>query len=194
MEGTIPGTDTVITFFRKGELKKFCLSNGATAREVIFLDAVDLFECGTDTRKLPIPKGFYPMLEQNKAAFDLLTSGETLEKTGHGSKSNETYIIKMLKSQEMRQFKGFTEEDEEFLKSVLKALEDGIIPKNTSKRLKDEIEREVPLSPLKVLAVLKKNIPYNLLSSDSTIRPSDQHVREVILSEYLIAGLKGSVG
>ena len=175
--------DCVITFFRKGKLKKFCLSNGATAREVIFLDAVDLFECDADTQKLSIPKGFYPMLEQNKAEFDLLTSGETVEKVGHGSKSNETYIIKRLKSQEMRHFKGFTDEDEEFVKSVLTAFEDGIIPKNTSKRLKDEIEREV--SPLKVLAILKKNVPYNLLNSAQTVRSPVPYAREVILSEYL---------
>ena len=188
----MPAPDQVITFFRKGNLKKFCLSDNAKAQEITFFYAVDLFECDVDAQKLPIPKSFYPMLEQNKAEFDLITSGETMEKTGHGSKSNETYIIKRLKSQEVRHFKGFTEEDEEFVKSILKAFEDGVIPKNTSKRLKDEIEKES--NPLKMLAILKKNVPYNLLSSDPTIRPSDQHVREVILSEYLIAGLKGSVG
>lgn len=183
--GAVPAPDQVITFFRKGKLKKFCLSNGATAREVIFLDAVDLFECEADTKKLSIPKGFYPMLEQNKAEFDHLTSGETMEQTGHSSKSNEAYIIKRLKANDFKHFKGFTDEDEEFLKSVLKAFEDGIIPKNTSKRLKDEIEREV--SPLKVLGTLKKNVPDNLLDTGYATKSSDGYTREVILSEYLLS-------
>lgn len=192
LEGTIPGTDTVITFFRKGKLKKFCLSDSSSAKEVTFFNAVDLFECETDTKKLPIPKSFYPMLEQNKDEFDFITSGETMEKTGHGSKSNESYIIRRLKAKDFRQFKGFTEDDEEFLESVLKAFEDGIIPKNTSKRLKDEIEKES--NPLKVLAILKKNVPYNLLNAGQTSRRPSLFTREVILSEYLIAGSKGSVG
>ncbi|NOY65301.1 MAG: hypothetical protein GXO97_07910 [Nitrospirae bacterium] len=37
--------------------------------------------------------------------------------------SNEAYIIKRLKAKEMRNFSGFTEDDEEFIKSLLRAFE-----------------------------------------------------------------------
>src|SRR3990172_3572821 len=177
-------TDHLITFFRKGKLKKFCLTDGKIAGEVIFFDAVDLFACDASATKLPIPKNFYPLLDQNKAEFDQLTSVEIAEKGSHAGKSNENYIIRRLKANEMRQYEKFTEDDEEFIKSLLNAFEAGVIPRNTSKRIKDEIERES--NPLKVLALLRKNVPNNIVSAGDATHSSDGHVREVILSEYLL--------
>jgi superfamily II DNA/RNA helicase len=176
--------DKVITFFRKGKLKKFCLADSEAVQEVTFFEAAELFECQPDTAKLALPKEFYPLLERNKQEFDLLTSGEIYEKTGHGSKSNENYIIKRLKGNDIKLFKGFTDDDEDFIKAVLKAFEDGIIPKNTSKRIKAELEKEI--NPLKVLAILKNNIPVSLLTGSHSTQTFDHYTREVILSEYLV--------
>ena len=176
--------DKVITFFRKGKLKKFCLADSEAVQEVTFFEAAELFECQPDTAKLALPREFYPLLERNKQEFDLLTSGEVYEKSGHGSKSNENYIIKRLKGNDIKVFKGFTDDDEDFIKAVLKAFEDGIIPKNTSKRLKAELEKEI--NPLKVLAILKNNIPVSLLTGSNPTQTFDHYTREVILSEYLV--------
>ena len=137
---------------------------------------------------MPLPKAFFPLLEKNKQEFDLLTSGEILEKTGHASKSNEAYLMKRLKAREMKQFQGFTDDDEDFLKAVLKAFEDGVIPRNTSKRLKQELEKEA--HPLKALAIFRNNIPLALLTGGQAPRGRELSAREVILSEYLTA--KGS--
>lgn len=183
------GSDRLITFFRKGKLKKFLLSDGAVAREVGFFNAADCFKCGTNAERLPLPKSFYSMLEQNKSEFDGLTSGEALDMAGHGGRSNESYIIKTLKAKEFRQFKGFTEVDEEFLKTALRAFQDGVIPKNTSKKIKDAIEIKSESAPLKVLAVLRRNLSDNILA-DQASHSRGIVAKEVILSEYLI----GKVG
>jgi len=176
--------DQLITFFRKGKLKKFCLADTIAVREVTFFEAAVLFECLADTSRVALPKEFYPLLQRNKEEFDLLTSGEAFEKSGHGSKSNENYIIKRLKGNDIKHFKGFTDDDEDYIKAVLKAFEDGIIPKNTSKRLKAELEREI--NPLKLLAILKINVPLSLLSGGQQSQNFDHQAREVILSEYLV--------
>jgi len=178
-----PAPDAVVTFFRKGKLKKFCLATGPSARELTFFEAADLFSCLPETPRLSLPKAFYSLLELNKQAFDHLTSGETVEKTGRGSKSNEAYIVKRLKSKDIKHFHGFTDDDDDFLKAVLKAFEDGIIPRNTSKRLKQELEQEI--NPLKVLAIFRNNIPTTLLTGEIATQGREQHTREVILSEYL---------
>lgn len=180
--GAVPAPDSVITFFRKGKLKKFCLADSTTVQEVTFFEAAELFECQPDTAKLSLPKEFYPLLDRNKQEFDLLTSGEVYEKSGHGSKSNENLIIKLIKS--IKIFKGFTDDDEDFIKAVLKAFEDGIIPKNTSKRIKAELESD-RINPLKVLAILKNNIPVALLTGGHPTQAFDHFTREVILSEFL---------
>ncbi len=177
--------DAVVTFFRKGKLKKFCLASERAVRELTFFAAADCFACEPDTKRMPLPKAFYPLLEKNKQEFDILTSGEILEKAGHASKSNEAYLIKRLKDKEMKHFQGFTDDDEDFLKAVLKAFEEGVIPKNTSKRLKQELEREA--HPLKSLAIFRNNIPPTLLTGGQMPRGRELSAREVILSEYLTA-------
>ncbi|MDP2735422.1 MAG: helicase, partial [bacterium] len=182
----VPAPDAVVTFFRKGKLKKFCLADEQAVRELTFFEAADLFACLPETPRLLMPKEFYPLLERNKQEFDLLTSGEAVEKAGYGSKSNEAYLIKRLKAKDMKQFLGFTDDDEDFLKAVLKAFEDGIIPRNTSKRLKRELEKEI--NPLKVLAIFRNNIPITLLTGGLATQGRELHAREVILSEYLTGG------
>ncbi len=183
VRGAGPASDAVVTFFRKGKLKKFCLANEQAVRELTFFEAADLFACLPETPRLPLPKEFYPLLERNKQEFDLLTSGEMVEKTGRGSKSNEAYLIKRLKAKDIKYFQGFTDDDEDFLKAVLSAFEDGIIPRNTSKRLKQELEQEI--NPLKMLAIFRNNIPINLLTGGQAAPGRELHTREVILSEYL---------
>jgi len=176
----------LITFFRKGQLKKFFLANGIKAKELTFFDAVDIFECAPDTKRASIPKEYYELLADNKEAFRIATSEESAGKRTHAGRSNEEYIIRRLKARDVMEFKGFTDDDEDFIRSVLKAFQSGIIPKNTSKRVKNLIEKEP--SPLKLLAILRKNIPENLLEATERSRLQHAEKREVILSEYLIGG------
>jgi len=176
--------DSIVTFFRKGKLKKFCLADSKSAHELTFFEAADLFACRPDTPRLHLPKEFYVLLDHNKRTFDLLTSGEMIEKAGYGSKSNEAYLIKLLKAKEFRIYQGFTDDDDDFLKAVKQAFDNGVIPKNTSKRIKQEIERET--NPLKMLAIFRKNIPAALLAVGMTTQSRDLRPREVILSEYLV--------
>lgn len=175
--------DRLITFFRRGKLKKFFMTDRAESKELTFFDAAGLFKCPQSAGKLQIPKEFYPLLDKNKEMFDLIVSGETVEPGPNKGTSNEAYIIKRLKAKEMKLFPGFTEEDEDFLMSLLGAFESGIIPKNTSKRIKKEIEKEI--NPLKVLALLRKNINTSVLDAGAASQVGGQDRREVILSEYL---------
>ncbi|MEW6618274.1 MAG: helicase-related protein [bacterium] len=184
-------TEQLVTFFRKGKLKKFFITDSEESQEITFFEAVDLFRCKPDTPRQKIPKQYYPMLDKNKTQFDLVTSGEMLESKGsgrQGGRSNESYVIRRLKVKEFQQYQGFTDEDEEYIRQVLKGYEDGVIPQNTTKRIKKAIEEET--NPLKVLAVFKKNIPYNILSLTKAPQPQVLAKREVILSEYLTKGTK----
>ena len=181
-------TDRLVTFFRKGKLRKFFSSDGETSKELLFFEAVDLFECEPDTSRQKTPEQYYPMLDKNKAQFGLITSGEVLESKGSGGRSNESYVVGRLKVKEFQQHQGFTDDDEEYIRLVLRGYEDGVIPQNTTKRIKKEIEKEA--NPLKVLAILKKNIPYNILDFATLHQPVISTKREIILSEFLIGGKK----
>ncbi len=178
--------DRLLTFFRKGKLKKFFISGGKSSRELTFFEAVDIFKCEPDTARRKIPKQYYTMLDRNKARFDLITSGDVMgagKSGGRGGLSNERYVIMRLKATEFRKYQGFTDDDEEYIKLVLKGYEYGVIPKNTTKGIKKKIEKEI--NPLKVLAILKITIPYNILSVERPNQPIISSKREIVLSEYL---------
>jgi len=125
------------------------------------------------------------MLDISKVKFDLLTASEDIEPPySRGGRSNEKYVISRIKVKEFREFSGFTEEDEEYIRLILSAYNDGVIPLNTSKKIKKAIEKEE--NPLKVLGILKMNIPYNILGVEQPAKSPELIKGEVILSEYLI--------
>jgi len=149
--------DQLLTFFRKGKLKKFFMSGGNGSRECTFFEAADILECDKDTKREKIPKQFYPMLEDNKEQFHFITSGENFEPKGSGGRgglSNERYVITRLKAKEFKKYQGFTDDDEEYIRLVLRGYEDGVIPKNTTKNIKKKIEKES--NPLKVFGNSQK--------------------------------------
>ncbi|MEL7659016.1 MAG: C-terminal helicase domain-containing protein, partial [Bacillota bacterium] len=61
---------TLVTFFRKGPLKKFYMAKIEDCEELTFLDAMEILRCEDGEERIPIPKIFYDLLEENKLAFD----------------------------------------------------------------------------------------------------------------------------
>ena len=174
----------LLTFFRKGLLKKFYIAEEKNSSEITFLDTVDLLKCDEKEKRHNIPKDYYEMIDLNKEKFAIATSPVDLEGSGRRGRSNEDYVIKRLKANDIKQFQGFTDDDEDYINEVLIRLESGVIPKNTTKKLKKEMEKEV--NQLKVLGMLKKNIPDNLIYGESKGMTVKESKREVILSEYLL--------
>ncbi len=177
--------DGLITFFRKGKLKKFMFTNGEQSEEIPFFDAVNIFKCEPNIDRQSIPKEYYDFLKKNKEGFDHITMDEIEEgEKNRGGRSNEQYVIGTLKSDLIKNCTSFTDDDEEFIQIVLEKYNEGIIPKNITKRIKQKIEKEG--EALKILSVLKREIPGRLLG----IRHSGGSEgfiskREVILSEWL---------
>jgi len=182
--------ESALTYFRKGKLQKFFIANKrAKSEEFDFLSAAKLLETQSETKRKQIPKDFYKLLDKNKEAFTLATIEEPLETKLKGGRASATQVLRILRAREISKFKGFTEDDESYIEQVTKELEEGGIPKQTSKTLLKELDKELKTSvnPLRILAVLKKNIPSEFLkepiaqSSAQTFGP-----REVILSEYFV--------
>ena len=178
--------DGLLTFIRKGQLKKFFMTNGVQDEEVPFLDAMELLRCEEVEEKLSIPKQYFDFLEQNKKAFDALVAEDDDDKRDGRGRSNTVQIIQRLKTPEIRTCKQYTEEDETFIQDVRTALEDGRIPYKVAQQVRKAIEVEP--NPLAVLRILRKGIPGNFLINDKTIEERRNQPREVILSVYLKEG------
>lgn len=74
--------------------------------------------------------------------------------------------------------------DHEFRREVLRAFVDGVIPENTTRRIKDELQQEP--DPLKALQMLREHVPESVLDAQRRRRTQRrERRREVILSTYL---------
>ena len=177
--------DGLITFFRKGKLKKFMLANGEQSQEIPFFDAVNIFKCESKESHQFIPKEYFDFLKKNKEQFKFITTDEIQEsETSSGGQSNEKYVIDTLKSDLIKKCPSFTDDNETFIKTVLEKYHEGVIPKNMTKRIKQKIEKEE--EALIILAILKREIPRTLLGiRHSGGAEGSISKREVILSEWL---------
>lgn len=178
----------VLTYFRKGALEKFFVAekDKLKAEEIDFLTAVKMLKTDADeNKKLPVEGDFYEFLAQNKVGFETAMQEEIEhDHISSTSKDNASKISTRLRTKEMRVFKGFTDEDEEFIKRVLQILNDGAMPKHTQKKIWQTIKDET--EPLKILRVLIREIPESLFRETVADQgKQNRNPREVILSAYL---------
>jgi len=182
-------TNTLLTYFRKGKLQKFFMSAlQKESQELDFITTAKTLEVQEDTKREKINPNFYDLLEKNKEAFEFATQEEVSEIKLTGGRDSATQVLKILKaiSKDTRKF---TEEQEDYLKIVTQKIIEGALPKQTTKILLQELNHELKqiINPLRILAVLQKNIALEFLQehlSESAAQTSGP--REVILSEYLI--------
>ena len=179
------GDNNLLTYFRKGKLQKFYLAQNRSTRELDFFSATKQLEVDKDTQRQFIPQDYYHLLDMNKKAFQLATTEEAPQIKMKGGRDTATFVLKFLKSNQIKHFQGYTEDDEFYIKQVIKLVEEGGLPKQTTKTLQKELSKES--NPLKILGILKKNIPLEFFKetmAEGAAQTSGP--REVILSEYLI--------
>ncbi len=174
--------DHLVTFFRIGKLKKFYLNESGKSGEITFFDAVKELECKPDTERAKIPNDYYHLLQTNKTRFELDTTVGDEPTTGSGGRSNAKYIETRLKDKSFKNFKGFTDFNDEFLNGVKDMLVQGTIAKKTSQLIKNELEKTT--DPLQILHILENHIRYVAIEGAQNARKFQK--REVILSGYLI--------
>jgi superfamily II DNA/RNA helicase len=187
-KGQAQAGTALLTYFRRGALEKFFVakvSNGHAA-EVDFFTAAKLMQCRADEKRLPLGGDFYGLLDKNKEAFVLSTSdAPDAEGPGTGARDNGAKILRRLRSNDVRRFRGFTDEDEEFIRAVARLLEDGALPRPTAKKVWEGIRDEI--NPLKILGVLCRDItPRFFHETRAQQTRTARNPREVILSSYLV--------
>ncbi|NLD48571.1 MAG: helicase, partial [Clostridiaceae bacterium] len=113
-------TTSLVTYFRKGKLEKFYISNGKSALELDFLSAATLFEATEKTKSLKLLSSYYEFLDLNKSTLINDLKEEEVEEmtSSRGSRDNAIRILKILKSKEIRKYHGFTDTDEQYIKDV----------------------------------------------------------------------------
>ena len=66
--------NSLLSYFRKGKLHKFFLTNSKETKELDFLESAKILELQIDTIREKIDREFYTFLEKNKEAFERIYS------------------------------------------------------------------------------------------------------------------------
>jgi superfamily II DNA/RNA helicase len=175
---------SVVTFFRKGKLRKIYTNTSGIINEIDFKRATELLEAKESEHKKSLIPEFYKMLDQNKKEFESFFVNE-VENTEVSSTGNEAKFRKIVKA--IISAKEFTDDDEEYLNKILELIKDGALPKPTIKKILGLIKGEG--NPLKVLARIRAEIPRDSEFFQSTVVSYGGNMngpKEVILSEMLI--------
>ena len=188
---------SLLTYFRQDTLDKFFLAPPGAAEPVeldFFTTAKALKPADPSEKRQTIPRDFYTLLEKNKHAFETATSPDLDDAIPkHRGGANDAYILKRLKAKEIRNYHGFTDDDELYIQKVIQLLTDGALPRPTTKKVAEALKKES--EPLKVLGILRRDI--SPLFFQST-RAQQTHYalspREVILSSWMVAETQDKIG
>lgn len=180
--------DSLLTYFRLGKLDKFYLANAQDllAQEIDFLEAAKILE--TESKeKLSIGKNFFPLLTKNQSALAIALQDD--HETEYSSGSSRDASSKLLKTLDYFMQKNlvldFTEDEEQFFKNVIKALQNGELAKKTISKVSKAIQKIN--NSRSILEVLKRNIAIDdFVQKESSTTEKPYQAREVILSEYFV--------
>jgi superfamily II DNA or RNA helicase len=176
----------LLTYFRKGRLEKFFISTpGMTARELDFFTAARHLACHPDTPTATRGVDFYALLDCNKSAFDTATADFGEDQLPQQSRDTAARLLQRLRTKDVRNCPGYTEDDEEYIKHVIRLLEDGALPRPTLKKVAESFRVEA--NPLRLLGIMRRDIPPQFFQPvrAETVKHNFSP-RQVILSKYLV--------
>ena len=183
-------SDAVLTFFRKGALVKFMMTDAKGLHELDFLAAAKMLEVVEDTALYPMSEEdmetFYERFDANKDGFELAASEakDELGGRGRGRSVNLKKIASFVKA--IRKDERLTDIDTEFLDDLKDALDAGVIPRNAAKNLVRDLEAGKN-DPLDLLAILRNSVDPAFLERRDGGRRGVAESREIVLSEFLKA-------
>lgn len=182
----------LITFFRKGYLKKFYISNTEETKEVTFEQAIEYVKATKSEQSKKVRSDYYDLLKNNKLAFEISEKEEidndilSVNKKGT---SNAKNIIKILKECLKLDYK-FTDIEIDKINKTITLLENGELPVRIVKDANKEIKKITGINDIiKFYKELEKMIPKVYYEQETkvetNIKKSSNKEKEIILSEYV---------
>lgn len=178
--------NSTIGFIRKGALKTFFRTNGAT-KQLSFMEAIKYIEATPEDKKVSVGSDFYDQFDKNSDAFDdMLVEEEAVSTEKVMVAGNDAKIIRMLKA--MKNEPRLTDDQEEKLDILIKRWEDGEIPARISKGVvkKSKVVGDI----LELYYEIMKLVPESYFEERKGQTMKVEGEKQVILSCYLKKGGK----
>lgn len=174
-------SNATLTYFKKGELKKFFINNGEDIEEILFEEALELMRTAPGTKRAKRIKEYYKMLEDNRKRF-IESTMEEVSMIGKGRTNQyQKELIKYLKA--IRNYSKFTDIEKELVSKYIDVFESGIVPNITINEILKEIKK-TKMDHMAILKIISNRIPDNYLNSPFNNISNKEDKHEVILSYY----------
>lgn len=184
--------DGLITFFRKGYLKKFYISSAEDTKEITFEQAIDYVKATKSEQGKKVKSDYYDLLKANKQAFEESekedNNNEITAVNKKGS-SNAKNIIKVLKEC-LKMESSFTDIEVDNINKIINLLENGELPVRIVKDGNKDIKKITGVNDIiKFYKELELMIPKVYLEQETKVEANNKKIskneREIILSEYI---------
>ena len=182
----------LITFFRKGYLKKFYIANSDETKEITFEQAIKYIKAIKSEQSKKVKGDYYNLLRLNKAAFEEAekeeNSSEVISVNKKGT-SNAKNIIKVLKECLKMDYK-FTDMEIDNINKIINLLENGELPIKIVKEGNKAIKKIKGINDIaKFYKELEIMIPKVYLEQETKVeinkKKATKNEKEIILSEYI---------
>lgn len=180
----------LLTFFRKGYVKKFYLSNDSNCDEVNFDTAIGKIKCEKEEQSIPVNSTYYSLLNKNKMTFENYENEENEEFSEFASRkgtSNSKNIILVLK-EVLKRDDVLSDEEIDTCNKLIRLLQDGEIPSSTLKEANKMIKLNVksPSDTIPFFKEFSKMIPNTKFELENNENRKERYQKEIILSELFI--------
>lgn len=176
--------DGTITFFRKGKIKRFFITNEEMTREIKFIEAIRYFECNENEKKAPISKFYYENLKRNKEGLVISFQEDKIDISPNrkSGKNHNKELLKYLKY--INNYSKFTEFENQRIDKLMCLFEDGSIPKNKLKEIVKMIKGVT--NPVEILNTIWDMIPSSYIENNTQSENIEEYNTEVVLSLDLV--------
>lgn len=174
-----------LTFFRNGYMKRFIISNENKSKELTFEEAMNYLESLENEKQEKISNRYYDNLNMNKIKLNNLLKEESMDyilTNRRGGKNYDLYILKMLKL--LRKNTKFTDIEISNIDKLIELFEDGAIPKEISKLIKNKIEKMN--DSIKIFNTIWDEIPRTYKKNSKNKNNKKEYNTEIILSMDLL--------
>lgn len=182
----------LVTFFRKGYLKKFYLSSNDTTEEITFEQAIEYVKATKSESSKKVKNDYYDLLKANKTAFEESekeeNSNEVISVNKRGT-SNAKNIIKVLKEC-LKISSSFTDIEIDNINKIINLLENGELPVRIVKDGNKAMKKITGINDIvKFYKEFELMIPKVYLEQETKSEASNKKInkqeKEIILSEYI---------
>ena len=174
--------DSTVTFIRKGALKEFFITDSKETTQISFIETARLLECEPDEEKVNVGAAYYSHFESNNKAFDeSLIQEDVIEVAKAPLRGNDMKVMHVLRA--LQNEPTLTDDQEDVVKRLIRAYENGDVPQNVTKSIVKELGQTEDLG--ETFFVISNNVPDQYLYERKDAVLAYDGDKQVILSCYM---------